>query len=51
MLRHLLLLGSIAAIAMGQTYKPSEENLKMRRWFQDAKFGMFVHWGVFSNTR
>jgi alpha-L-fucosidase len=48
MLRHLLVLGSIAAVAMGQMYRPSEENLRMRRWFQDAKFGMFVHWGVYS---
>ncbi len=31
-----------------QTYKPSESNLKMRQWFQDNKFGMFIHWGVYS---
>lgn len=29
-------------------YKPSAENLKSRQWFQDAKFGMFIHWGVYS---
>jgi alpha-L-fucosidase len=29
-------------------YEPSEENLKNREWFQDAKFGMFIHWGVYS---
>jgi alpha-L-fucosidase len=29
-------------------YTPSEENLKNREWFQDAKFGLFVHWGVYS---
>lgn len=29
-------------------YKPSPENLKAREWFQDAKFGLFVHWGVYS---
>ncbi len=29
-------------------YKPSEENLKNREWFRDAKFGMFIHWGVYS---
>jgi len=23
-------------------------NLQMREWFQDAKFGMFIHWGVYS---
>lgn len=28
-------------------YKPAPENLKNREWFQDAKFGLFVHWGVY----
>ena len=31
-----------------QTYQPSIENLKAREWFEDAKFGMFIHWGVYS---
>ena len=29
-------------------YKPSEKNIEAREWFQDAKFGLFVHWGVYS---
>jgi len=29
-------------------YTPSSENLKSREWFQDAKLGMFIHWGVYS---
>ena len=29
-------------------YYPSEGNLQNREWFQDAKFGLFVHWGVYS---
>jgi alpha-L-fucosidase len=29
-------------------YQPSPENLKARQEFQDAKFGMFIHWGVYS---
>ena len=38
-----------AALALSaQPYTPSESNLKARQWFQDAKFGMFVHWGVYS---
>ncbi len=41
----LLLLSSAAA---AEWYKPSAENLKAREWFQDAKFGMFIHWGVYS---
>lgn len=31
-----------------ESYTPSEENLKNREWFQDAKFGLFIHWGVYS---
>jgi len=30
------------------SYTPTTENLKARTWFQDAKFGMFIHWGVYS---
>lgn len=29
-------------------YQPADENLKNREWFQDAKFGLFIHWGVYS---
>ncbi|HEU0369244.1 MAG TPA: alpha-L-fucosidase, partial [Candidatus Acidoferrum sp.] len=29
-------------------YKPSPENLKARQDFQDDKFGLFIHWGVYS---
>ena len=29
-------------------YHPSPENLEARREFQDMKFGMFIHWGVYS---
>ena len=31
-----------------QNYKPVPENIKARNWFQDARFGLFVHWGVYS---
>lgn len=31
-----------------QGYQPSEENLKSRTEFQDEKFGMFIHWGLYS---
>lgn len=37
------------AQARGQApYQPTPANLEARRWFQDAKFGLFVHWGVYS---
>ena len=29
-------------------YIPTEKNLENREWFQDAKYGLFVHWGVYS---
>ncbi len=29
-------------------YQPSAENLKSRQDFQDRKFGMFIHWGIYS---
>lgn len=31
-----------------QDYIPAPENLEAREWFRDAKFGLFVHWGVYS---
>jgi alpha-L-fucosidase len=30
------------------TYQPSAENLSARKWFDSARFGMFIHWGAFS---
>lgn len=45
----LLALISLTPLAsLSQTYTPTPENLKNRKWFQDAKFGMFIHWGVYS---
>ena len=38
----------LATTALGQPYQPSEANLKAREWFQNARFGMFIHWGVYS---
>ena len=36
-------------ITFSQTnYVPSAENLEAREWFEDARFGLFVHWGVYS---
>jgi alpha-L-fucosidase len=29
-------------------YVPSAENLENREWFLDNKYGLFVHWGVYS---
>jgi alpha-L-fucosidase len=43
----ILMLGS-AGMNAQEGYVPSPENLKNREWFQDAKFGLFIHWGVYS---
>jgi len=29
-------------------YQPGPENLQARKWFDSARFGMFIHWGAFS---
>lgn len=31
-----------------QAYEPTPENRANRAWFQDARFGLFIHWGVYS---
>jgi alpha-L-fucosidase len=48
MRRFLLTSLLLAAAGAAQTYHPADANLQARTWFQDAKFGMFIHWGVYS---
>jgi alpha-L-fucosidase len=44
-----LAVSALAAPARSQdSYTPSPENLKARAWFQEARFGLFIHWGVYS---
>ncbi|HWB28487.1 MAG TPA: alpha-L-fucosidase [Chitinophagaceae bacterium] len=31
-----------------QGYVPSTSNIEARKWFADARFGLFIHWGPFS---
>ena len=31
-----------------QGYTPTEENLRSRQEFADSKFGIFIHWGIYS---
>ena len=38
---------NISSLAQ-EGYEPSPKNLENREWFQDAKYGLFVHWGVYS---
>src|ERR1044071_1107115 len=31
-----------------ESYNPSPENLAQREKFRDMKFGLFIHWGIYS---
>jgi len=44
----ILLIVSFQSLVSQENYVPSDENLKAREWFEDAKFGLFIHWGVYS---
>lgn len=44
----LALLAPLAVWAAEPPYQPTPENVKTRAWFQDAKFGLFIHWGIYS---
>ncbi|MDN3586504.1 alpha-L-fucosidase [Pedobacter aquatilis] len=47
-----LLLSAIIVLCgfctFAQDYTPTQENIDQRKWFADARFGMFIHWGPFS---
>ena len=49
-----VVLSGVAALLMMATssaqtgYQPAAANLAAREWFQDARFGLFIHWGVYS---
>lgn len=44
----LLGFSSLCAQAEGIGYTPAPENLQARKEFQDGKFGIFLHWGIYS---
>lgn len=44
----LLLCAGLLSSANAQEYVPTEENLKAREEFSDNKFGVFLHWGLYS---
>ena len=45
------MLGLCASSAsFAQSYIPTPENLQARKEFQDNKFGVFLHWGIYSMT-
>jgi alpha-L-fucosidase len=47
----LICLLSLSSRAQSITYQPTWESIDSRpvpAWFEDAKFGIFIHWGVYS---
>jgi alpha-L-fucosidase len=44
----LFLLPIASSVPAQVGYQPSPRNLEARHWFQDARFGLFIHWGVYS---
>ena len=51
MIKRALLVSFVFLLSLSgyaQSYTPSASNLEARKWFNDAKFGLFIHWGPFS---
>lgn len=43
-----LLLALCCSIKAQSLYQPTENNLKARQEFTDSRFGIFLHWGIYS---
>ena len=39
---------ALAAPGLRAEYQPTPENLASRAEFEDARFGVFIHWGIYS---
>ncbi len=48
MKRILIVIAATVTLLSAQPTTPGEANARSRTWFQDAKFGLFIHWGVYS---
>ena len=49
MIKKLVFLCLVTSLCFCQkNYIPSKDNIQAREWFQDAKFGLFIHWGIYS---
>lgn len=44
----MLTLSLTASANTNQTYTPSADNIAARKHFQDSKFGIFLHWGLYA---
>jgi alpha-L-fucosidase len=43
---YLMIMAGLAMRSTAQTIKPQPDS--MMQWYHDAKFGMFIHWGLYS---
>ena len=51
MIRNIIMTISFTMILNGKDYAPNWNSLDLREtpeWFKDAKFGIFIHWGLYS---
>lgn len=51
MKRYLLILTTLVCLQTYAQYQPNWQSLDQRQtpaWFEDAKFGIFIHWGIYS---
>jgi alpha-L-fucosidase len=39
---------TVVSFAQAMPTQPTAAEIDSRRWFQDAKFGLFIHWGIYS---
>lgn len=42
------MLGQLCLVHAQKGYIPSKSNLENRKWFEESRFGVFIHWGVYS---
>lgn len=48
-MRHLLIvILSFFSLSLSAQYVPSDDNLAARQEFEDCRFGIFIHWGIYS---
>ena len=48
---YILLISLSGFLTQAQRYEPTWASIDSRpvpQWFEDSKFGIFIHWGVFS---
>lgn len=43
-----LMLGASLTAGAENAYTPSPENIEARKQFSDSRFGIFIHWGIYS---